>query len=84
MVCDFRGKWKVSDGAEHEVITDRWEVKERGEGGESRLFLNVLEGRQRKREGSRTAKSGLKNTESGEVHLGTENRIHKQVQCYSL
>jgi len=36
VVCDFRGKWKVSDGAEHEVITDRWEVKERGEGGEGR------------------------------------------------
>jgi hypothetical protein len=34
VVCDCRWKWKVSDGAEHGIITDRGEEKEGGGGTE--------------------------------------------------
>ena len=61
-------------------IHQRKTERERGGAREREgLFHNVLEGTQRKRENSRTAKSGLKYTKSGEVHLGTESRIHKGV-----
>ena len=36
VVCDSGGKWKVSNGAEHEVITDRGEEKEKKGGRKKR------------------------------------------------